>query len=196
MSDIKKQIRELRKMTSAGIMDCKKALEETNGDIKEAAKALRKKGIAKADGKSARETAEGVIEAYVHFNGKIGVLIEVLCETDFVAKNKEFKDFAREIAVHIAAMEPRYVDRDSVPEKDVNDEKEVYLDQMKDIDKPENIKEKIVEGKLNKFYKKHCLLEQEYYKEDGKTIEEFVKENIAKFGENITVSRFKTYKIG
>lgn len=195
MSDIKDKIRKLRKLTSAGILDCKKALDEAKGDIDEAVKALRKKGIAKADKKSDRETKEGLVASYIHFNGSLGVLAEVLCETDFVSRNEEFKLFANEIATHIAAMEPLYVKREDVPEEVINTEKEVYLGQLKDDKKPENIKEKIILGKLEKFYKTNCLYEQEFYKEDKKTVEEFIKEHIAKFGENIKVSRFTVYKI-
>ncbi len=195
MSEMQDKIRKLRKLTSAGILDCKKALDETKGDIDEAVKVLRKKGIAKADKKSDRETKEGAVTSYIHFNGTLGVLAEVLCETDFVSRNEEFKAFAKEIATHIAAMEPLYVKREDVPEEVINSEKEVYLGQLKDDKKPENIKEKIVEGKLGKYFKSNCLYEQEFYKEDKKTVEDFIKENIAKFGENIKVSRFTVYKI-
>ncbi|MCD6578822.1 translation elongation factor Ts [bacterium] len=195
MSEIQDNIRKLRKLTSAGILDCKKALDETKGDLDEAVKVLRKRGIAKADKKSDRETKEGAITSYIHFNGTLGVLAEVLCETDFVSRNEEFKTFAKEIATHIAAMEPLYVRREEIPQEVIQTEKDVYLGQLEKDNKPDNIKEKIVKGKLEKFYKNNCLYEQEFYKEDKKTVEEFIKEHIAKFGENIKISKFILYKI-
>ncbi len=193
MSEIKEQIQKLRKLSSAGIMDCKKALEEAKGNIEEAEKILRKKGIAKAETKADRTTSEGYVASYLHYTGKLGVLVEVLCETDFVSRSPEFRQFTNEIAIHIAATEPRFVKREDVPEETIKTEKEVYSGQIKD--KPANVVEKIVEGKLEKFYKETCLMEQMYYKDDKKTIEEFVKEHIAKFGENIKINRFTMYEI-
>ncbi len=189
-------IKELRARTGAGIMDCKKALLETDNDVEKAIEYLRKKGIAKAAKKSAREANEGLIGSYVHFNGKLGVLVEVNCETDFVARTEDFKQLVNDIAVHIAAMKPSYVSIDDVPENVLNKEKDIYREQLKNSGKPENIIEKIIEGKLNKFYEENCLLEQEYIHDENKKVKDHIKEYIAKLGENIVVRRFALFTIG
>lgn len=187
------KLKELRRLSGAGILNCKKALDKTKGNVEEAVKYLRKKGMAAAGKKADRETSEGVVASYIHYTGKLGVLVELLCETDFVARTAEFKAFAQEIAIHIAASEPQYVKREDIPTDILSNEKEVYAGQIKN--KPKNIIDKIVDGKLEKYYKGYCLMEQIYYREDKKTISDFVKENIAKFGENIRISRFTTYEI-
>ncbi len=189
-------IKELRSRTGAGIMDCKKALLETDNDVEKAIEYLRKKGIAKAAKKSAREANEGLIGSYVHFNGKLGVLVEVNCETDFVARTEDFKQLVNDIAVHIAAMKPSYVSIEDIPEDVLNKEKDIYREQLKNSGKPENIIEKIIEGKLNKFYEENCLLEQEYIHDENKKVKDHIKEYIAKLGENIVVRRFALFTIG
>ncbi len=189
-------VKELRDMTGAGMMDCKKALVETGGDMEEAVKYLREKGIAKAAKKAHRETKEGVIASYIHAGNKIGVLLELNCETDFVARTDEFQQLAKDICMQIAATDPKYISRDDVPEEVLNKEKEIYIKQAKDSGKPDNIAEKIAEGKLNKFYSEVCLLEQPFIKEAEQTIEDLIKGYIAKIGENITVRRFTRYQVG
>ncbi len=191
-------VKELRRLTSAGVMDCKTALEESEGDVQKAIDILRKKGISKAANKSDRATNQGTISSYVHFNGQLGSLVEILCETDFVSSNKVFKEFAELIAMHIAASQPTYISKEDVPQDVIDREKEIYRDQMKDEKKPDNIKEKIIENKLNKFYEENCLIHQIYSNEDQfkGTVDEFIKSHIAKFGENIKVSRFSLFKIG
>ncbi len=189
-------VKELRDMTGAGMMDCKKALVETGGDMEEAVKYLREKGIAKAAKKAHRETKEGVIASYIHAGNKIGVLLELNCETDFVARTDEFQQLAKDICMQIAATDPKYISRDDVPEEVLNKEKEIYIKQAKDSGKPDNIAEKIAEGKLNKFYSEVCLLEQPFIKDAEQTIEDLIKGYIAKIGENITVRRFTRYQVG
>ena len=189
-------IKELRARTGAGVLDCKNALIETEGDIEKAIEVLRKKGIARAAKKVGRQTNDGVIMAYIHPGNRIGVLVEVNCETDFVARTEDFQKFAREIAIQIAAMNPVAVSRDSVPEEVLEKEKEIYREQAISMGKPEHIVEKIVQSKLENFLKEKVLLEQPYFRDNKKTIEEFVKENIAKFGENITIKRFVRFELG
>jgi len=189
-------IKELRARTGAGVLDCKNALIETEGDIEKAIEVLRKKGIAKAAKKVGRQTNDGVIMAYIHPGNRIGVLVEVNCETDFVARTEDFQKFAREIAIQIAAMSPVAVSRDSVPEEVLEKEKEIYREQAMSMGKPEHVIEKIVQSKLENFLKEKVLLEQPYFRDNKKTIEEFVKENIAKFGENITIKRFVRFELG
>lgn len=189
-------IKELRARTGAGVLDCKNALIETEGDIEKAIEVLRKKGIARAAKKIGRQTNDGVIMAYIHPGNRIGVLVEVNCETDFVARTEDFQKFAREIAIQIAAMSPVAVSRDSVPEEVLEKEKEIYREQAMSMGKPEHIVEKIVQSKLENFLKEKVLLEQPYFRDNKKTIEEFVKENIAKFGENITIKRFVRFELG
>ncbi|WP_457635117.1 translation elongation factor Ts [Persephonella sp.] len=191
-----KLVKTLREMTGAGILECKKALEETNGNLEEAVELLRKRGIAKAAKKAGRETKEGIIHAYIHAGGRVGVLLELNCETDFVAKNEVFKELANELALQIAAMRPQYVSRDTVPKEVIEKEGEIAREAAIAEGKPEHIAEKIAEGKVEKFLKEVCLLEQPYIKDDKKTVEDLIKEYIAKLGENIQVRRFTRYEIG
>ncbi|ACD66214.1 MAG TPA: elongation factor Ts [Sulfurihydrogenibium sp.] len=191
-----KLVKTLREMTGAGMLECKSALEEANGDLELAVEILRKKGVAKAAKKAGRETKEGLIHAYIHAGGRIGVLLELNCETDFVARNELFKELANEIALQIAAMKPQYVKREDVPREVVEKEGEIAREAAVAEGKPAHIAEKIAEGKLEKFYKEVCLYEQPYIKDDKKTIEELVKEYIAKIGENIQVRRFCRYELG
>ncbi len=191
-----KLVKKLRELTGAGMLDCKKALEETGGDIEAAVELLRKKGIAKAAKKAGRETKEGLIHSYIHAGGRIGVLLELNCETDFVARNELFKELANELAMQIAAMRPKWVKREDVPKEIVEKEGEIAREAALAEGKPEHIAEKIAEGKLEKFFKEVCLLEQPYIKDDKKTVEELIKEYIAKLGENIQVKRFCRYELG
>jgi elongation factor Ts len=194
-----KTIKQLRDMTGAGMMDCKKAMEATEGDLEKAVVWLREQGIAKAAKRQDRTTANGVIEAYLHRTGdyppQTGALIELDCESDFVAKGEEFRTLAREIALHVAAAAPRWVSRDQVPAEVVEQEKEVALEQARNEGRPEAAWDKIVEGRLNNFYKETVLLEQAYVREPKTTIENLIKENIAKLQENITVRRFARYNV-
>jgi len=191
-----KLVKKLREMTGAGMLDCKKALEETNGNLEEAVELLRKKGIAKAAKKAGRETKEGLIHSYIHAGGRVGVLLELNCETDFVARNELFKELANELALQIAAMKPKWVKREDVPEEIVAKEGEIAREAAIADGKPEHIAEKIAEGKVNKFFQENCLLEQKYIKDESKTVEELIKEYIAKIGENIQVGRFCRFEIG
>jgi elongation factor Ts len=191
-----KLVKELRDKTGAGIMDCKKALKECNGDVEKAADYLKKKGIADASKKSSRIAAEGAVGSYIHMGGKIGVLIEVNCETDFVAKTDEFKNLVHNLAMQVAAATPLYVRREEVPADVINKEREVFKTQALESGKPEKIVEKIVDGKMEKYFSEICLLEQKYIKDPDKTVEEVVKEAIAKTGENIVVRRFVRYALG
>ncbi|MBO2531713.1 elongation factor Ts [Planifilum fulgidum] len=190
------QVKELREKTGAGMMDCKKALTEANGDMEKAIEILREKGLAAAEKKAGRVAAEGLVEAYIHAGGRIGVLVEVNCETDFVAKTEEFRSFVRDIAMQIAAMNPKYVKRDEVPEDVVNKEREILRTQALNEGKPEHIVEKIVEGRLEKYFKEVCLLEQPFIKDGDKTVEQLVKEMIARIGENISIRRFVRFELG
>ncbi len=189
-------IKELRKRTGAGIMDCKKALNESGGDVEKAIEYLRKLGIAKAEKKAGRETQEGIVDAYIHPGAKLGVLVEVDCESDFVAKNDEFKSFVHDIAMHIAASDPVSVSREDIPKDILEKEKEIYRAQAEQSGKPPKVIEKIVNGRLEKFYKEVCLLEQPFVKNPEITVGEYVKQNIAKFGENIIIRRFIRFKVG
>ncbi len=191
-----KLVAQLREMTGAGMMDAKKALEETNGDLTAAAEALRTKGIAKAASKSERVTKEGRVFAYLHGNGKLGAMVEVQCETDFVARNEAFTELCRDLAMHIGATDPLYVRREDVPVELVEKQKELFRAEMAELAKPADIVEKIVEGKLNKYFSEICLLEQAFIKDEDVTVDEFVKGKIAKIGENIQVSRFARFQIG
>jgi len=190
------QVQELRSKTGAGIMDCKRALEESGGDVEKAMTLLRKQGQARADARMSRKTAEGVIASYVHAGGRIGVLVEVNCETDFVARTDEFQELAHNLAMHIAAESPRYVRREEVPAEVTEQEKEVYRALAEKEGKPEKVIDRIVEGRLNKFYQEICLLEQTYVRDDERTVEELVRDAIAKLGENIVVSRFVRFQVG
>ena len=188
------QVKKLRELTSAGMMDCKKALHEASGDIDEAIKLLRQRGKELAQKKSARSTSAGTISSYIHHGDKIGVLLEVNCESDFVAKNEDFQAFTREIAMQIAAAFPTYVSRDQVPAEVVEQEKEIFRAQIEG--KPENVVEKIIEGKLEKYYSSACLLEQPFIKDQDVTVKEIAQNMIAKFGENIVISRFVRFALG
>ena len=190
------RIKELRACTNAGVNDCKKALEDANGDIDKAIELLRERGIAKAVKKSGRATDQGIVTAYIHYGDQLGVLVEVNCETDFVARTEDFKKLANEIALQIAASSPEYVSREDVPQDVVDKEKEIYRKQLEDEGKPANVVEKIIESKIETFFKDHCLLEQEYFRDENLTIEELIKQHIAEFGENITVRRFARFKVG
>ncbi|MFD1426276.1 elongation factor Ts [Kroppenstedtia sanguinis] len=190
------QVKELREKTGAGMMDCKKVLQEADGNVQKAMELLREKGLAKAEKKADRIAAEGLVESYIHANGRIGVLVEVNCETDFVANTDDFKGFVREIAMQIAALNPQYVRREEVPEAEVDKEREILKNQALQEGKPEHIVDKMVEGRLGKFYERVCLLEQPYIKDGDKTVDELVKEKIAKIGENISVRRFTRYELG
>ncbi|MFN6991923.1 MAG: translation elongation factor Ts [Fervidobacterium sp.] len=189
-------VKELRERTGAGMMDCKNALTEAEGDFEKAIEILRKKGLAKAAKKAGRATNEGLIISYVHHNGKIGVLVELNCETDFVARTDEFKALGSKIAMHIAAMSPRWVAREEVPADVIEKEKEIYREQLKDSGKPAQVIEKIIEGKLESFYQENCLVEQKYALDQTVTIKEMIQQAIAKIGENIQVSRFVRLQIG
>ncbi len=189
-------VKELREMTGAGMMDCKNALVEAEGDMEKAVEILRKKGIAKAEKKAGRETKDGLVDAYIHAGGKLGVLVEVNCETDFVANTDDFKTFVRNIAMQIAATNPIAIRREDVPEEVVNREKEIYREQALSSGKPEHIVDKIAEGKLEKFFAENVLLEQAYIRDPEKTIKDYLTEVIAKLGENITIRRFARFRIG
>lgn len=189
-------VKELRERTGAGMMDCKKALTETNGNMDKAVDFLREKGLAAAAKKSGRVAAEGVVEAYIHGGGRIGVLLEINCETDFVAKTDAFKALAKDIAMQIAAANPTYVSRTEVPAEVVEHEREVLRAQALNEGKPANIVEKMIEGRVEKYYKEVCLLEQPFIKDTDKTITQIINENIAKIGENIAVRRFTRYQLG
>ncbi len=189
-------VKELRQATGAGILDCRKALEAADGDFDKAVDYLREKGLAKAAKKMAREAKDGLIAAYIHGGGRIGVLVEVNCETDFVARTDEFKELVNEIALQIAAMAPRYVSRDQIPEAVIEHEKALYRTQALEEGKPEKVIDRIVAGRLEKFYKEVCLMEQTYIRDDEKSIEDLIKEAIARIGENIVVRRFARYELG
>ncbi len=191
-----KTVKELREKTGAGFMDCKKALTETDGDLEKAIVYLREKGLSAAQKKAGRVTAEGLVYAYIHSGGKLGVLVEVNCETDFVARNEDFASLVHDIAMHIAAMAPQYVSRSEVPAEVIEAERAIYVAQAKETGKPDHVIEKIVEGKIDKFLKGICLLEQPFVKDPDKTIEKLIVENVARIGENITVRRFARFKVG
>ena len=187
-------VKQLRDKTNAGMMDCKRALAESGGDLDKAEASLRTKGIASAGKKSSRTTKEGIVASYIHLQGKVGVLVEVNCETDFVAKNEIFRDFVKDITLHIAAAHPLYVYREEVPEKTVVSERSIYEGQVKG--KPENVVDKIVSGKLDKFYSTVCLLEQGFIKNPDQTIKDLIATKIAELGENIVIRRFTRYSVG
>lgn len=189
-------VKELREKTGAGIMDCKKALQESDGDMEKATIYLRERGLAAAAKKAGRATKEGRIDAYIHAGGKLGVLIEVNCETDFVAKTEDFQQLCRELAMQVAAANPIYVDRVDVPQEKIDTEKNVLETQARNEGKPEKVIEKIVTGRMEKYYQDICLLEQPYIREPERTIRELVNEYIAKLGENIVVRRFCRFQLG
>ncbi len=189
-------IKELRALTGAGMMDVKRTLEETNGDLEKAAALLRERGIAKAAKKAGREAKEGYVGSYIHHNGKIGVLVELNCETDFVARNEVFQDLAKNLAIHIAMANPKALSRDQVDPAVVDEERAALRTQALEEGKPENIVDRMVEGRMNKFFAEICLLEQPYVKDDSKTIEDLLAESIATIGENIQVGAFHRIAIG
>ncbi len=189
-------VKELREKTGAGMMDCKKALEETGGDMDKAVDYLRKKGIAKAEKKAAREVKDGLVEAYIHAGGKLGVLVEINCETDFVAKTKEFREFARNVAMQVAASNPLSVKREGVPQEVLRHEMEIYIAQAKESGKPDHIAEKIAQGKMDKFFAEKVLLEQAYIRNPEITVKDYLTEMISKLGENITIRQFSRFRIG
>ncbi|GAA0395331.1 translation elongation factor Ts [Paenibacillus motobuensis] len=191
-----KLVKELREKTGAGILDSKKALEEANNDLNKAIELLREKGLAAAANKAGRIATEGVVESYIHAGGRIGVLVEINCETDFVAKTDQFREFARDVAMHIAAMNPRYVRREEVPQDEIEKEKEILRAQALNEGKPEKIVDKMVEGRINKYYEEFCLLEQAFVKDPDKTIANLVSEKISTIGENISIRRFVRYELG
>jgi elongation factor Ts len=191
-----KLVKELREKTGSGMMDCKKALVETDGDIEKAIAYLREKGLAATNKKAGRLAAEGVVESYIHMGGKIGVLVEVNCETDFVAKNEGFLNFVKDVAMHIAASNPLYVTKEEVPTEELDKEKEILRNQALNEGKPEKIVDKMVEGRISKYYKEICLMEQPFVKNPDLTIEELVKEQIMTIGENVKIRRFARFEMG
>jgi elongation factor Ts len=189
-------VKKLREQTGIGILECKKAINEANNDFDKAVELLRKKGFEKAKSKASRATNQGAIGSYIHSNHRIGVLLELGCETDFVAKNEDFLALQKDLCMQIAAMNPKYISENDIPENVLEKEKEIYREQMKNSGKPDNIIEKIVEGKLNKYYSEICLIHQAFFKEDKKTIQDLIAEKIHKLGENIAVKRFVRYQVG
>ncbi len=187
-------VRELRDRTSAGFLDCKNALVEANGDFEKAGEILRKKGLAKAMKKSSRGTPEGRVGSYIHTNGKVGVLIEVNCETDFVAKNDVFAELVKNLCMQVAATDPMAVSRETVPQETIDKERKAYNEEFKD--KPENVRDKIIDGKMESFYKEVCLINQPFVKDNDQTIEDLLKNAITKLGENIKISRFARFAVG
>ncbi|NIP43787.1 MAG: translation elongation factor Ts [candidate division Zixibacteria bacterium] len=191
-----KTVKELRDKTNAGMMDCKKALEEAGGDLEKAVEVLREKGIAKAAKKSGRTTNEGLIAAYIHPGDKLGVLVEVNCETDFVAKTDDFKNLVHDISMQVAAANPLVVNREELPQEVLEKEKQIYKTQALNEGKPEKIVDKIVEGRIEKYLKEVCLLEQPFIRDQDKSITDLLNETIATLGENITIKRFSRYRLG
>ena len=196
MSSLSALVKELRGKTGAGILDCQKALQDTGNDVEKAIDLLRQKGLAAAQKKAGRETKEGIISSYIHSGAKIGVLVEVNCETDFVARNEEFQAFVKEVALQIAASHPLFIKRDDIPQDLIEREKNIYLGQMKESGKPEAAWEKIIKGKLEKYYQEQCLLEQPFIKDPSISIQDLLSQKIAKLGENLTISRFTRYQLG
>ena len=190
------QVKELREKTGVGIMDCKQALKESQGNIEQAIDFLRKKGIATAKKRGGRRTSEGMVQSYIHAGGKIGVLVEVNCETDFSAKTDDFTNFVKDLAMQIAATNPISIDRDGIPPETLKKEMEIYATQARESGKPEKVLEKIVEGKMKKFYSEVCLLEQAFVKNPDNTIQDLVNDLMAKTGENIVISRFARFQLG
>ena len=189
-------VKNLRSITGAGFVDCKNVLVETGGDLEKAVEALRKKGLAKAQKKANREAKEGLIYSYIHAGGRIGVLLEINCETDFVARTAEFQELAKNVAMHIAASNPLYIKREAVQPEIIAKEKEIYKEQLAAMDKPNAVKEKIIEGKLEKYYQDVCLLEQAFIKDPSKNISAIIDNEVAKLGENIVLKRFARYQLG
>ncbi len=196
MAITSQMVKELRDKTQAGMMDCKKALNETNGDMEKAVDLLRQKGLAVAAKRAGRATSEGVVETYIHAGGKLGVMVEVGCETDFVAKNDDFVTFAKDIAMHIAAASPVGITREEIPEAVIAREKEIYIQQAIDSGKPQNIAEKMVTGKIEKFIGEITLLDQKFVKNPDLTVQDLLNEIVAKMGENISIKRFARFQVG
>ena len=196
MSIDAKLVKKLRDKTSAGMMDCKKALVESEGDFEKAINHLRKSGIAKAEKKGIRETKDGLVHSYIHAGGQLGVLLEINCETDFVAKTEGFSDLAHNLSMQIAATNPLAIDREGVSESILKREKDIYIEQAKSSGKPDDIIEKMVNGRLNKFYQENCLMEQVFIKDPDKRVQDLVTESIATLGENISISRYIRFAIG
>lgn len=190
------KVKQLRDQTGAGMMDCKAALQESGGDIEQAVTILRKKGVAAAAKKAGRTASEGVVTSYIHPGNRVGVLVEVNCETDFVARTKEFQDFAHEVAVQIAAMDPKWKTREDVPAEVLNKEREILLGQLETANKPENVKKQIVDGRLEKWYTENVFVDQPFIKDDSVKMNQFITNHIAKFGENIVVRRYVRFKLG
>lgn len=191
-----KQVKELREATGAGILDCRNALKEADGDADKALEILRTQGLADAQKRAGRSTNEGIIDSYIHLGGKIGVLLEINCETDFVARTDEFQETAHNICMQIAAADPSYVSREDVPEEELEQEKRILRQQAQQEGKPENIVDRIVEGRLEKFYSQVCLLDQAYIRDPDRTVEDLLKETVASLGENIQVRRFARFALG
>ena len=189
-------VKQLREQTGAGMMDCKEALTTCDGDIEKAIDFLRKKGLAKAAKRAGRDTAEGVVESYIHMGGKIGVMVEVNCESDFVAKTDDFKEFARNVAMHIAATNPAGIEPEDVPQELIERERQIYREQTLELGKPENMVDKIVEGKIKKFYKEACLMDQAYVKDPNISIRDYLNQTVVKIGESIRIKRFARYQLG
>jgi elongation factor Ts len=189
-------VKELRAITGAGMLDCKNALEEGNGDLTKAAEILREKGLSAAANKAGRIATEGVVESYIHAGGRIGVLVEVNCETDFVAKTDQFREFARDVAMQIAAANPLFVRREEVPQEALEKEREILTNQALNEGKPANIVDKMVEGRLGKYYEEYCLMEQSFIKDPDKKISQLLNEKISKIGENISIRRFVRFELG
>jgi elongation factor Ts len=196
MAGASQLVKELREKTGAGILDCQKALQESGDDIEKAIDYLRQKGLAAAQKKSGRETNQGLIHAYIHMGGKIGVLIEVNCETDFVARNEEFKAFVNDLALQVAAAKPSYVKREDIPKEVVDKERAIYEGQAKELGKPPAAWPKIVDGKLEKFYQESCLMEQAFIKDPAVMVKDLLAQKIAKIGENMNIRRFTRYQLG
>lgn len=189
-------VKQLRELTGAGMMECKKALVEANGDKEKAINLLRERGLSKAAKRATRIAAQGIIDSYIHLGGKVGVMVEVNCETDFVARNEEFRAFVRDICLQVAATNPAYLSREDVPEEVIEKEKEILRRQAVNEGKPEKVVEKIVNGRIEKFFEENCLLEQPFIKDQDKTIKDLLTEKIAKIGENIVIRRFVRYEMG
>ena len=189
-------VKQLREKTGAGIMDCKTALSDNSGDMEKAIEFLRKKGLATAAKRAGRAVSEGTIQSYIHMGGKLGVMVEVGCETDFVAKNEDFQEFARNIAMHIAASNPLGISPEDIPQETLDKEMEIYKAQAKETGKPDNILEKIAQGKLQKFIKENCLMDQPYVRNPDISVADLLNELIAKIGENITIKRFARFQVG
>jgi len=189
-------VKELREKTGAGVMDCKEALRENNGDIEEAIRYLREKGIKASERRANRAASEGIVTSYIHMGNKVGVLLELNCESDFVARNEEFQRLAKDIAMQVAATNPQYINQEDVPKEAIENEKAILKTQAINEGKPEKVIDRIVGGRLSRFYSEHCLMEQPFIRDDSQTVGQLVKESIAKFGENIVVRRFTRYLLG